>query len=510
MTVPGIIVSIAALVIGAVVGYLLARQSRVATASAEQEKALSDARLDASTARAEASRAREEVANARSEIAAQLTDKAELRTAVVDAQRETAEVRTELARAVAGRATAEAERDSALRLTDELKADRAAMEDRFKLISTQSLDAQSAKADKTASERMAATQQLVTPLAEHLKQLNDRLGEVEKQRASLAAELREQVQAVKDSGETIRREALSLSNALRTPQVRGSWGEHSLRRIVEISGLTARCDFDDQTSYTSADGDRFRPDMRINLADGKVVFVDSKVPLKAVLDAYNTEDDVAQTAHLATFSRHVRGHIDALSGKNYWHLDVGSPEFVVLFLGSDEFYRLALEQQPDLHDYAARKNVMLACPGTLIPLLHIVAHGWKQAALAESAAKVSKIGRELHERIATMGEHFDKLGRSINSTVTNFNKAVGTLETRVMVSARKLKELDVVNEDLKEIPVVDASVRELSVPEMVDYQEGQQQQRALEASLFEDEPDLSFGRVRELRRTIPASATMDQ
>lgn len=510
MTTTGIIVSIVAALLGALGGYVFARRSQVSEASAEQDKALSDARLDAQTARAEASRAREEAANVRSETAGHLAQMADLRTATVEAQRQTAEVRTELTTALAGRATAESERDSALRLTEELKADRAAMEDRFKLLSEQSLEAQSAKADKTANERMAATQQLVTPLQDHLNRLSDRLNEVEKQRATLSAELREQVKAVRDSGETIRREALSLSTALRTPQVRGSWGEQSLRRIVEISGLTARCDFDDQTTYTSADGDRFRPDMRINLADGKVVFVDSKVPLKAVLDAYNTEDLTEQKKHLETFSRHVRGHVDALSGKHYWHLDAGSPEFVVLFLGSDEFYRLALEQQPDLHEYAARRNVMLAAPGTLIPLLHIVAHGWKQAALAESAAKVSKLGRELHERISTLGEHFDKLGRSINSTVTNFNRAVGTIETRVMVSARRLKELDVVESDLKEVETVDAAVRELSVPEMIEYQDQQQERRAIEASLFDEEPDPVIGTVRELRRRTGTGDTMGE
>ncbi|GAB3817249.1 DNA recombination protein RmuC [Tessaracoccus terricola] len=509
MTTTGIIVSIVAALLGTLAGYLLARRSRLAEATAEQEKTLSDARLDAQTARSEASRAREETANVRSELAGHLTQMADLRTATVEAQRETADVRTELTKALAGRATAEAERDAALRLTEELKADRKAMEDRFKLLSEQSLEAQSAKADKTANERLAATQQLVTPLQEHLNRLSDRLGEVEKQRAALSAELREQVQAVKDSGETIRKEALSLSTALRTPQVRGSWGEQSLKRIVEISGLTARCDFDDQTSYTSADGDRFRPDMRINLADGKVVFVDSKVPLKAVLDAYNTEDMAKQKKHLETFSRHVRGHIDALSGKNYWHLDVGSPEFVVLFLGSDEFYRLALEQQPDLHEYAARRNIMLAAPGTLIPLLHIVAHGWKQAALAESAAKVSKLGRELHERISTLGDHFEKLGRSLNTTVGHFNKAVGTLETRVMVSARKLRELDVVDTDLKEISTVDTSPREISVPEMIEHQE-QQDRLAIEASLFDEEPALGLGTVRELRKRTGTDDTMGE
>lgn len=504
MTETAVLVGLLALLLGAGLGWFIARRQRLTHAGAAESQAVTDARLDASTARAEASRAREEAALAKTEVAHHLTEAANLRTAVAEAERQVAVARTEAAEAtsrtataMAGRSSAEAQRDAAIRRAEELAADREVMVNQFKVLSDESLEKQGQKAERTANERMAATQQLVTPLADGLRQLNERLTEVEKERAKLAAELSEQVRAVRDSGETIRREALSLSNALRTPQVRGSWGEQSLRRIVEISGLTARCDFDDQQTYTSTNGDRFRPDMRINLADGKVVFVDSKVPLSAVLDAYNTEDQEVQAQHLAKFARHVRKHIDDLSGKSYWQLDVGSPEFVVLFLGSDEFYRLAQEQIPDLHEYAARRNIMLACPGTLIPMLHIVAHGWKQAALAESAAHVSKLGRELHERIATLGDHFDKLGRSINSTVTNFNKAVGTLETRVMVSARRFRELGVVEADVPQLSPVDASPRQVVVPEMIEHQE----QRQRELSLFDTpEQTVDHAQLRSLPR----------
>ncbi len=406
-------------------GWVLTRRHLHQRASIEESRAITDARLDAQTARAEASRAREEAAAARTEVSQRLTEQANLRAAVADAERQVAEERTSTAKAFSAtsealsqKASIEAQRDAALRRSEELAADRDTMITQFRVLSEESLDKQGQKANKTATERMAATQQLVTPLTEGLRQLNDRLNEVEKERIRLSAEMGEQVKAVKDSGETIRREALSLSNALRNPQVRGAWGEQSLRRIVEISGLTSRCDFDDQYTYTSADGERFRPDMRINLADGKIVFVDSKVPLSAVLEAYNTEDDAEQKRHLGRFAGHVRKHIEDLSGKNYWQLDSGSPEFVVLFLGSDEFYRLAQEQMPDLHEFAARRNIMLTCPGTLIPMLHIVAHGWKQAGLAESAVQVIRLGRELHERISTMGEHFDAPSTPPSATST--------------------------------------------------------------------------------------------
>ncbi|MDF1489118.1 DNA recombination protein RmuC [Tessaracoccus caeni] len=372
-------------------------------------------------------------------------------------------------------AKATAERDAAVRLADELKADRAAMADQFALLSQRSLEAQSAKADRTAEARMAATQQLVEPLAENLKTLTARLTEVEKERARLSAELSQQVRQVQDSGESVRREALSLATALRTPQVRGAWGEQSLRRIVEISGLTARCDFDDQQTYTASDGSRFRPDMRVNLPDSRVVFVDSKVPLAAILDAYNTDDETTQRAHIARFATHVKTHIEQLGSKSYWQLDQRSPDFVVLFLGSDEFLRLALEALPDLHDYAATHDVVLASPGLLIPLLRTISHGWRQTELAESASEVIRLGRELFDRLSTMGAHVDKLGRSLTSSVRAYNSAVSSLESRVMVSARRFNDLRVADTELKKLDPIDEPVRTPAVPEMLAYEEERMQ-----------------------------------
>ncbi|MFV0429128.1 MAG: DNA recombination protein RmuC [Arachnia sp.] len=504
MTTTGILISIVSLVLGAAIGYAVGRRLAAQGVAARQAQSTADARIDAATARAEASRAREEMARARAEAAQQETAAATLRTSIAEAQRRIAEAQADTSAVGARLAAAEVERDAALQRVADLSADRESLVAQFKQLSDETLERQGQKAEKSATERLAATQQLVTPLADGLRQLNDRLTEVEKERTRLAAELGEQVKAVRQSGETLRKETMSLSNALRTPQVRGSWGEQSLRRIVEISGLTERCDFDDQQTYTDSEGEkRYRPDMRINLADGHVVFVDSKVPLAAVLDAYNTEDDAEQRAHLAKFAKHVRKHIDDLSGKNYWQLDQGSPEFVVLFLGSDEFYRLALEHMPDLYDYANRRNVSLASPGTLIPMLQIVAHGWKQVGLAESAAKVSKLGRELHERLATLGEHFDKLGRSVANTVKHYNGAIGALESRVMVSARRFTELGVVDSQIPTLSRVDQVPREQAVPELLDHAAlGKVEATRSELELFDREAD-------ELPepRTLPAKRT---
>ena len=481
-----VLLCLLALLLGAVAGFVFGRRTSPAAAQPDGgQLALSDARQDAATARAEASRAREDAAMAKAEIAQHLAEKSELRVAVSEAQRMVAEARSETADAAAQIASATAQRDAAVQRASEQVRDREALVAQFKLLSAESLERQGREAEQVAEHRFKATEQLVGPLSEGLRQMQEKLQAVETERARMAAELGEQVNTLRLSGDAIRREALSLSNALRTPQVRGSWGESSLKRIVEISGLTERCDFDTQHTYVSDDG-RFRPDLRVNLPAGKVIFVDAKVPLAAVLDAYNTEDEARQRAHLQTFARHVRTHIDQLSEKNYWQLDVGSPEFVVLYLPSDEFYRLALEQAPDLHDHATRRHIVLASPGLLIPQLQIVANGWKQVAVTETATQVSRLGRELYERLATLGAHFDKLGRSLSGAVTNYNKSVATLESRVMVSARRFRDLEVTSEELDQVQTVTETPRQLAVAEMLDYQE----RRDREAELLARDPRL--------------------
>ncbi len=362
-------------------------------------------------------------------------------------------------RSAAHTARAQAERDAALERVAAITADREQLAVEFRALSADTLDRQTAAANRAADLRLA-------PVTEALKQLQHRLNEVETQRAALAAELRQQVEGVRISGDAVRKEATSLAMALRNPQVRGAWGESSLRRVVEISGLVERCHFDTQTSYSTPDGDKYRPDMRVSLADGRVIFVDAKVPLAAVLEAYQADDEEERAAHLRRFARHVRTHIDQLSAKQYWALDVASPEFVVLFLGSDEFYRLALEQQPDLHEYAAHRRITLASPGLLIPLLQTISHGWRQTQLAESAAEVSALGRELHSRLSTLGSHFEKLGTALNNSVKHYNAAVGTLESRVLVSARRFQKLAVTTDDLPSLGTITESTRTPVAPEL--------------------------------------------
>ncbi|PIE98311.1 MAG: hypothetical protein CR979_03785 [Propionibacterium sp.] len=259
---------------------------------------------------------------------------------------------------------------------------------------------------------------------------------------------------------------------------------------MELSGLVERCDFFQQTSIRTADG-LFRPDLVIRLAGDKVIFVDSKTPLTALLDAYETEDETAREEHLTRFAKLVRSHIDDLSKKNYWALDAGSPEFVVLFLPSEEIFRAALQQQPDLQEYANSKQIILASPAILIGLLKTVAHGWQQARLAESAAEVQKLGRELYERLAKMGQHFETVGKGLTQAVKAYNSAIGSLESRVLVTARKFNELEVVtNTDIKTGDVIDEAPRDITAPELLAKQLAQPAQESGQESKTEPPAEL--------------------
>jgi DNA recombination protein RmuC len=276
-----------------------------------------------------------------------------------------------------------------------------------------------------------------------------------------------QVQSVQLAEEQLRKETSTLVKALAKPQVRGAWGELQLKRTVELAGMVDHCDFILQDTSTS-DDKTIRPDMKVNLVGGKFLYVDSKTPLQGFLDAEAANTDEGYATGMEGFAKHVREHIRQLSSKNYWKADVGSPEFVILFLPSEALLQLALEYAPDLIEFAAPKNIMLATPTTLITTLRSVAYAWTQDSLAESAKEVTGLGRELYERLATMGGHFDKLARGLDSAVGAYNDAVGSLEGRVLVSARKLRDLKVSEAELKELPLVTSGTRPLSAGELVD------------------------------------------
>ncbi len=385
-----------------------------------------------------------------------------------EAERERADALARVAGLEASVVAARAERDAAIGRAQELARDRDSLVSQFKVLSAESLDAQAQKAEATAEHRLRATEQLLQPVKESLERFNTRLTEVEKERVKLSTELRDQVTAVRVTGEELRRETSALSTALRKPQVRGAWGEMQLKRVAEVAGMLEYCDFRlQETSQTSEDR-TIRPDMKVTLAEGKFVYVDSKVPLTSFLDAQEAADPSEQSRLLQSFARNVRSHIDQLSGKSYFKADTATPEFVVLFMPSEALAAEALAQLPDLHEYAAHKGIVLATPTTLIAMLRAVAYSWKQAALADSAAEVFKLGRELYDRLGTMGAHFDKIGRSLNSTVRAYNDALGSLESRVLVTARRFRDLQVSDQELASLHASEEHARSVTAPELLE------------------------------------------
>ena len=470
---------VVALLVGVTAGVLVGRRLAGAerdTADARAEAALAAARAEVSEAlagaahaRTEAATARTEAANARAELGQARADVAEAKTGVADARSEASAAQAEAATVAAEMAGAVAQRDAAVARAKEVAADREALLNHFKVVSNETLERQGVTADAAHEGRLKATAELMAPVREQLGLLSTRLTEVEKERVAMSVDLRAQVQTVRQTGETLRRETSALVTALRKPQIRGSWGETQLKRVAEIAGMLDRCDFELQHTM-AADEKTLRPDMRVNLAEGKHVFVDSKVPLSAFLEAAEAEaaeEDARRTEALVRYGRHVRTHVDQLSTKQYWK-GGETPEFVVLFLPSEAFFAAALDQVPDLYDYAAKRNVVLATPTTLIGLLRAVAYGWRQAALAESAAEVFRLGRELHERLGVMGSRLDKLGRALQGSVKAYNETVATVESRVLVQARRFSDLKVTEAELTGLTQLEATTRQIQAPELVE------------------------------------------
>ena len=457
-----------------------AERARADIATAEVR--VGQAEIKVQEARAEAERAHRAVAEARSEVA----------NAQAEASHQSAKVAALTARLEA----ALAERDTARARAEEIAADRDGLVKEFKLLSGAALDEQGKKADATAETRLKATEQLMTPIKESLALFNERLTEVEKARVAMSTELAQQVRAVQFTGEQLRRETNALSTALRKPQVRGAWGELQLKRVAELAGMLEHCDFTQQSTSTTSEDRVIRPDLKVTLAEGKFVYVDAKVPLSAFLDAQETDDERDREHHLAQFAKNVKGHVDALGGKNYWKADPGTPEFVVMFVPNEALGFEALRLIPDLHEYASTRNVVVATPTVLIAMLRSIAYGWKQAKLAESAAQVSTLGRELYERLGTMGHNVDKLGRALGSAVKAYNASVGSLETRVLVTARRFRDLKVTEEELAAPTPIEEPLRQLAAPELVE-------DATAVPAVIGREPSAALPEASELKRSEP-------
>jgi len=329
--------------------------------------------------------------------------------------------------------------------------------------------------DTSLAAERAAVDALVRPVNDTLARVASDLARSERDRAYAHAELREQIRATALGAENVRHETGRLVNALRRSEVRGRWGEVQLRRLVESAGMLAHVDFDEQSTTRDESGDALRPDLVVHLADEREIVIDSKVPLSSFMDAAQSNDDESTALYLGRHANDVQTHVDRLASKEYWQR-YNSPEFVVLFLPAEAFLSHALEQKPDLLEYAFARNIVIATPTTLLALLRTVAYTWRQDAAVRNVRDVQSLAHDLHTRLVTFGTHMAKIGSALDSAVGHYNSSVGSYESRVLVSARRLANLSAVeaaegnDAGLTEPRLVHTSTRKVMADESDDEQ----------------------------------------
>jgi DNA recombination protein RmuC len=451
----GLVVGVA---LGLVAGLLVATRRQAGLAA---EARAAEARLD--DARQTAAGLGDELEQARSALAA--ADAAQARSA--------AEI-DHLQRAAAERAAAwEEDRQRLVGSFADLsnQALQRNTEQFLTLADTRLKEAQEAARGDLAQRHQAITH-LLQPLQETLSKYEQGLRQLELERKGAYATLAEQVRQLGSSNEKLRQETGNLVTALRSPQTRGRWGELQLRRVVEMAGMLAHCDFDEQVSVDTPDG-RLRPDVVVKLPGGAQVVVDAKVPLEAFLRSVDAGDEETRKIELVAHARQLRTHVDQLAKREYWNQFDPSPEFVVAFVPGDPLLAAAFEHDPALIEHAMANRVLLATPTTLIALLRTVAYGWQQEALTANARTVQRLGAELYDRLRVMGSHLAKLQRGLTTTVEAFNDTIGSLESRVLVTARRFPELGVIGagtKDLPELTPVSATARHPQAPELGEDQ----------------------------------------
>jgi DNA recombination protein RmuC len=403
----------------------------------------------------------------------------------------TDELRSETGRRAAAEANLEQERKAAQDKLAVLKDAQDRLSDTFKALSSEALKSnnlsflelaksrletfqEAAKGDLDA--RQKAVDEMVKPIRESLEKVDGKLGELEKSRVASYSALNEQIRGLVDTHiPRLQSETANLVKALRQPQVRGRWGEIQLKRVVEMAQMLEYCDFVEQESRNTEDG-RLRPDMIVRLPGGKQVVVDAKTPLAAYLEAAESSDETVQKAKLLEHARQVRDHMTSLGRKAYWDQFQPSPEFVVMFLPGEMFFSSALQQDPALIEYGVNEKVIPATPTTLIALLRAVSYGWRQEALAQNAQQVADLGKLLYERIASLADHWGTVGQRLDQAVKSYNDSVSSLESRVLVSARRLRDLKAGAEDVEIAPIepVERSARKLQVVPAVPAKPGKE------------------------------------
>jgi DNA recombination protein RmuC len=423
--------------------------------------------------------ARTAMAQSHSQLAGREVSEARLQQALSDAQQERARLGAELEaerKAAAGKLALLQDAEAKLREAFSALSSEALRQnnDSFLALARTSLSEfqQSARADLDG--RQKAIEELVQPLKQSLTQVDAKLQQVEQTRIGSHAALTEQLRSLGVAQQTLQTETGRLVQALRSPNVRGQWGELQLRRVVEAAGMLEYCDFDLKESVTGDDG-RLTPDMVVRLPGGRNVVVDAKVPSSAYLDAIEAEGDAAKDAKLRDHARQVRDHVVKLGNKAYWAHFQPTPDLVIMFVPGEMLLSTALQYDPGLLEFSLGRGVMLASPLTLMGLLRAVAFGWQQEKIAKNAQEISDLGRQLYERIRVMAIHFEDVARGLTRSVESYNKAVGSLESRVLVTARRLKDKGVTAPDeLPELETIDHTPRPLGAPELI--------------GLFDDDP----------------------